>query len=66
MSKFHECQYKYTKSVKLNLHQKEALNELKHKYKIDISQFIRLAIQEKIKRDYSLLIEKEKKSDCPF
>lgn len=66
MTKSIEYQYNQVKSFKINLHQKNTLQKLKHKYKIDISQFIRLAIQEKIKRDYSLLIKNINKSDNPF
>lgn len=66
MSKLNEYQYSYVKSIKINKHQKETLHKLKNKYNIDISQFIRIAIQEKIKKDYSVLSEKLLKSDCPF
>lgn len=33
---------------------------------VKIPQFIRNAIREKIKRDYSELMPKPKKTDCPF
>jgi hypothetical protein len=33
---------------------------------VDVGKFIRVAIQEKIKREYQQLILKSKKSDCPF
>lgn len=35
-------------------------------YQINVAKFIRDAISEKIKREYSELIPKPKKSDCPF
>lgn len=35
-------------------------------YKVDVGKFIRDAISEKIKREYSQLIPKRQKSDCPF
>jgi len=33
---------------------------------VDVGNFIRIAIQEKIKRDYKELILKPKKEYCPF
>ena len=33
---------------------------------VDVSQFIRNAISEKIKREYKDLIPKKKKEYCPF
>ena len=35
-------------------------------YNVDVAQFIRDAIAEKIKREYSELIPKQKKIYCPF
>lgn len=35
-------------------------------YKVDVGKFIRDAISEKIKKDYSELIPKPKKEYCPF
>jgi len=35
-------------------------------YQINVAQFIREAISEKIKREHSELIPKPKKSECPF
>lgn len=35
-------------------------------YNVDISQFIRDAIAEKIKKEYANLIPKPKKIKCPF
>jgi hypothetical protein len=35
-------------------------------YNVDVGNFIRDAIQEKIKREYRDLLPKPKKSDCPF
>lgn len=66
MSKLSEYQYSYVKSFRTNLVQKNTLRKLKNKYNIDISNFMRLAIHEKIKRDYPLLIEKVRRTDCPF
>ena len=41
------------------------LNKLKD-YDINISQFIRIAIAEKIKRDYRKIKEPKEKYFCPF
>jgi hypothetical protein len=35
-------------------------------YNVDVGKFIRDAIAEKIKKEYSELVPKPKKSDCPF
>lgn len=58
---------KYTKVkvIKITATQDNTLKKLKS-YKINVADFIRAAIQEKIKRDYHELIPKPKKSDCPF
>lgn len=58
---------KYTEiqNVRLSREQKETLNKLKS-YGFDVSQFIRLAIKEKIERDYKKLKPKTKKEYCPF
>lgn len=47
--------------------QKETLKKLRV-YKVDVSAFIRIAIREKIGRDYQVIKEsvKIKKSECPF
>jgi hypothetical protein len=57
---------KYTEiySFKISKEQKETLIKLE-KYNIKVSQFVRTAISEKIKRDYKLIKEK-KIIDCPF
>jgi hypothetical protein len=58
---------KYTKVKVLKI------TEIQHKtllkldsYQINVAQFIRDAISEKIKREYSELIPKPKKQYCPF
>ena len=35
-------------------------------YNVDVSEFIRQAIKEKIKRDYPELIPNKKQEYCPF
>jgi len=66
MTKQPEYLYVYIKSFRTSLIQKDTLDKLKNKYYIDISRFIRDAIKEKIKRDYSFLVEQIIKDDCPF
>lgn len=58
---------KYTKVkvIKITEIQHETLRKISG-YKINVAQFIRDAIAEKIKREHSYLIPKPKKSDCPF
>ena len=41
------------------------LNNLK-KHNVNISDFIRTAIAEKIKRDWKGIKEQNRKQDCPF
>jgi len=58
---------KYTKVkvIKITDVQYETLKKL-DSYQINVAQFIRESIQEKIKREYSELIPKPKKVFCPF
>lgn len=58
---------KYTKVkvIKITETQHNTLKKL-DSYKVNVADFIRTSIQEKIKRDYQELIPKPKKSDCPF
>lgn len=58
---------KYSKSrtFKLSEIQDNTLNKLEG-LGINVSQFIRLAIAEKIKKDYKKIKEKKVKKDCPF
>lgn len=58
---------KYTKVkvIKITETQYETLLKL-DSYKINVAQFIRDAIAEKIKREYSDLLPKLTKNYCPF
>ncbi|MFA9191116.1 hypothetical protein AAGV28_07005 [Flavobacterium sp. FZUC8N2.13] len=58
---------KYTKVkvIKITEMQHHTLKKLES-YQINVAQFIRDAIAEKIKREYQELILKPKKSDYPF
>jgi hypothetical protein len=60
-------QYTEMQSFKVSKKQKETLLKLKV-YRVDVSAFIRIAIREKIGRDYKVIKEsvKIRKLDCPF
>jgi len=57
----------YTKQISLKISelQKETLNKLSNR-NIKVSNFIRLAIKEKIERDYKDLVVKPEKFKMPF
>ena len=52
-------------SIRLNKKQHETLQILKT-YNVNISNFIRLAIKEKIQRDWNQIKEKKEKIKLPF
>ena len=58
-------QYPKTKVIRISETQLKTLQKMKS-YNVDVGNFIREAIAEKIKREYKELILKTKKSDCPF
>jgi len=57
--------YTNTKVIKITNQQDLTLKKLKS-YNINVCKFIREAIAEKIKREYSDLIPKEENVKCPF
>ena len=57
--------YAKTKVLRISETQHNTLVKMKS-YKIDVSEFIRQAIAEKIKQDYKELIPKTKKQYYPF
>ena len=57
--------YTKTKVIRISEVQLATLQKMKS-YNVDVSQFIRDAIAEKIKREYSNLLPKPKKECCPF
>ena len=57
--------YTKIKVVRISETQLKTLQKMKT-YNIDVGKFIRDAIAEKIKREYSDLIPKPKKEFCPF
>ncbi len=54
-----------TKVIRISEIQLLTLQKMKT-YNVDIGKFIRDAIKEKIKREYSDLLPKPKKQYCPF
>lgn len=54
-----------TKVIRISETQHQTLQKMKS-YNVDVGKFIRDAIAEKIKKDYSELIPKPKKEYCPF
>lgn len=53
------------KQIRISEIQNETLDKLKGRG-VNVSQFIRVAISEKIKKDYKSLTVKPKKAYCPF
>ena len=58
-------QYTEVTTIKLSKIQKQTLGKLRER-KIRVSQFIRDAIAEKIKREYKYLMPKVIPEKCPF
>ncbi len=52
-------------NLRITTTQKQTLEKLKFR-RVKVSEFIRIAIKEKIERDYSELKEKPKNIKCPF
>lgn len=57
--------YTKVKVLRISDTQHQTLVKMKF-YNVDVSDFIRKAIAEKIKRDYKELIPKPKDEYCPF
>ena len=69
MANTHKCitnmkKYTKTKVIRITAEQLQTLQKMKV-YKVDVAQFIRDAISEKIKREYADLLPKIK-NECPF
>ena len=65
MSKPIEIQYVYKKQLSLTKQQKKAFEVLKQ-YDVNINDFIRIAISEKLKRDWKSIKEKKEQIYLPF
>lgn len=57
--------YNKPRTVKFSEIQDSTLNKLAS-YNINVAQFIRDAVKEKIKREHNNLLPKPKKTYCPF
>jgi hypothetical protein len=57
--------YNKPRTIKFSEVQDNTLNKLAS-YKVNVAQFIRDAIAEKIQREYKDLLPKPKKEYCPF
>lgn len=55
----------HSKTFKFSSQQIKAFEQLE-KYDINISKFVRLAVKEKINRDWKKIKEKKNKVYCPF
>lgn len=55
----------YKKQISLTLQQKESLKTLE-KYGVNVNEFIRIAIREKLNRDWKMIKERKEKIKLPF
>jgi len=60
-----ESQYVYKKVLSLTKQQQKALQTLKE-YNVNINDFIRISIAEKLKNDWKGIKEKKEKDKLPF
>jgi flagellar basal body-associated protein FliL len=65
MAKRIENQYVYKKQIGFTLQQKTSLETLA-KYNVNVNDFIRSAIKEKILREWKTIKEKQIENNCPF
>ena len=54
-----------TKVIRISESQLKTLQKMKS-YNVDVAEFIRNAIKEKIQREYKELLPKPKKEYCPY
>lgn len=57
--------FEYKKVINFTKTQQQSLETLK-KYDVNVNEFIRTAIREKIQRDWKNIKEKKEKIFCPF
>jgi len=65
MSKPIELQYTYKKQISFTKQQQNAFKILES-YDINVNQFIRSAVKEKIQREWKSIKEEKNKTKCPF
>jgi hypothetical protein len=58
-------QFEYKKVIGFTLLQKKAFDTLES-YGVNVNQFVRIAISEKLKKDWKKIKEPKIKNDCPF
>ena len=58
-------QYTEIKTFRISKQQSNSLKTLES-YGVDVSQFIRIAIADKLKKDWKKIKEKKEKVYCPF
>lgn len=58
-------QYVYKKQVGFTLQQKKSLNTLE-KYGVNVNDFIRIAVKEKLQREWKIIKEKKERINMPF
>jgi len=58
-------QYTERQTIMISKQQAESLSILKS-YDVNVSQFIRASIKEKLQRDWKTIKEKKVKNICPF
>lgn len=60
-----ELQYTYKKQIGFTGIQKKSLLKLRD-YGVNVNQFIRQAVKEKIQRDWEQIKEEKQRGYCPF
>lgn len=60
-----EIQYTYKKQVGFTLQQKKAFETLES-YNVNVNEFIRIAVREKLQRDWKSIKETKIKTKLPF
>jgi hypothetical protein len=58
-------QFEYKKVIGFTQIQKKAFDTLES-YGVNVNQFIRISISEKLKKDWKKIKEPKIKNDCPF
>ena len=65
MSKPIELQYTYKKLLSFTSQQKQAFETLE-KYDVNVNNFIRIAVREKLQREWKVIKEKHERVKMPF
>lgn len=60
-----ELQYTYKKLIGFTNTQKLAFKKLEQ-YDVNVANFIRIAVKEKIAKDWKTIKEKKERINCPF